>query len=112
RLRRLRQRVDGLAGTIFSRLWHPVARGLPQLADRVLFPDDHARGRRRRSVGEDAAGVPGRNEVRSDVAERTEPAVVAFDSVEAAEAAPGDVFEEHPLDRLARAELEHLLLRR
>jgi hypothetical protein len=66
-----------------------------------------ARGR----GGEGAAALAGRDDVRADVAERDEPAV-ARKAREAAEPAPGDVFEEDALDRLLRAEGEDLLERR
>ena len=46
------------------------------------------------------------------MAERDEPVACVGDAHEAAVAAPGDVLEEHPLDGIASAELEHLLVPR
>src|SRR5262249_38724071 len=112
RLRPLAERVDGLARTVLARLGHAVVGRIPELADRPLVADDHPRARRRGRVGEDAAVLAGRYEVRSDVAERIERAVAPLDGIEAPEAAPRDVLEEHALDRVARAEVEHLLVRR
>jgi hypothetical protein len=43
------------------------------------------------------------------VAERDEGRVLVLDGEEPAEAPAGDVLEEHPLDRVARTELEHLV---
>src|SRR5579884_2417062 len=59
----------------------------------------------------DRAGA-GRDEVRAEVAEGRERPVRARRRLEATEAAARDVLEEDPLDRVARAELEHLLVGR
>ena len=62
-----------------------------------------------RRLGERAAALARRHEVRADVAERRQVPSSSASGDEAAETAPRDVLEEHALDRLARAELEHLL---
>src|SRR5581483_308249 len=86
--------------------------GRPELPHGPLVADDHARAGVGRGPGEGRAAVAGGDEVDADVAERVEAAVAALDRVEAPEPAPRDVLEEHPLDGLARAELEHLLVGR
>jgi hypothetical protein len=53
--------------------------------------------------------VPGRDDVRADVAEGREPPVVGLDRGEAPEPAPRHVLEEDALDRLLRTEVQHLL---
>ena len=77
----------------------------------MLLPDDHARLAARRRVGERAAALARRHDVRADVAERNESAVV-LERGEATEAAARDVLEEDTLDRRLRAEGEDLLERR
>ena len=83
----------------------------PELSDRPLVADDHLRGRLRGGVAEHPAAVARRDEVRAQVAERDERRVLVLDGEEPAEAPARDVLEEHPLDRVARTELEHLVER-
>ena len=54
--------------------------------------------------------LSGRDDVGADVAEGLERAVRPLRRDEAAEVAPGDVLEEHALDRVAAAELQHLVV--
>jgi hypothetical protein len=77
----------------------------------VLLADDHASLTACGRVGERRAALTGRDDVRTDMAERDERAV-ALEREEAAEPAPRDVLEEDTLDRLLRAEGENLLERR
>ena len=57
----------------------------------------------------EAAALPSRrHDVRADVAQRRERAVL-LERAEAPEPAPRDVLEEHALDRILRAEGEDLL---
>ena len=101
-------RVDGLAGTVLARRRQALARRVPEVADCALLADQHPRvpaaDRRARSRRSPA----GRNDVRTDVAERLEPPA-ALEAAEAAQAATRRVFEEDALDRILGAELEHLI---
>ena len=83
----------------------------PEVADRVLLADHEPRSPRPVEPGERAAAAPRRNEVRADVAERVQPAVLG-EPGEAAEPAPGDVLEEDALDRVLGAEGQDLVQRR
>ena len=83
----------------------------PEVADRVLLADHEPRPPRAVDAGERAAAAPRRNEVRADVAERAQPAVLG-EPGEAAEPAPGDVLEEDALDRVLGAEGQDLVQRR
>ena len=110
--RRRVDRVHGLARPVLARLRETPARRLPERGHRALLADDHPRLALRRGPGERLAALAGRHDVRADVAERGEPAVVTQRRDEAAEPAPRDVLEEDALDGRARAELEHLIGRR
>jgi hypothetical protein len=100
--------VDGLAGPIVARARQPGRRLRPQIADGALLADDHPRlpahdcGRERSTAG------AGRNDVRTDMAERRQPST-CFERGEASEPASRDVLQEHPLDRLLRAEGKDLV---
>ena len=111
RLGRLLEHVDGLARPVVARIRHPSPHLGPQLVDRRLLADDHARLPARGRVGERAAALARRNDVRADVAERDQP-LVALERGEATEPAPRDVFEEDALDRLLCTEVEDLVERR
>ena len=84
------------------------ARRRPELADRALLADHHARAGCGRDLGERVASAARRDDVRADVAERGQPSVPGH-GAEPTEAATGDVLEEHALDRVVRAELEDLV---
>ena len=111
RLRRVAQRVDRLPGTIVARPRHPEPRGVPQLADRAFLADHHPRTGAGRRVGEIRAAAAGGNDVGADVAQGLQPPS-GGDGREATEPAPRNVLEEDALDRLLRAEGEHLVERR
>jgi hypothetical protein len=107
-LRRLSQLVDRLIGTVVARPRHPGRDLVPELPDRALLADDHARAPAQRRHREGAAAMAGRDEVRADVAERRQPPVPG-EGAEVAEAAPGHVLEEDALDRVGGAEVQNLL---
>ena len=84
---------------------------LPEVGDRTLFADQHPRPRAHGHGGEGAAARPGRDDVRTPVAERYEAAAL-LEPAEAPEAAAGDVLKEDALDRVPGAVLEDLPQRR
>ena len=111
-LRRLPQRVDGLAGTILARPRQPPPCRFPQVAHRPLLADHHPGAAPRHRPGERRTATARGDDVGAHVAERIDSPVPPDDSGEAAEPTPRDVFEEDALDRLLRAEAEHLVERR
>jgi len=101
-------RVDRLARAVLARRRQPAAGRLPQVGDRALLADQHARvpapDRRR----EASAAAAGRDDVRAEVAERLQPPA-ALQPAEAPEASARRVFEEDTLDRILGAKLEDLI---
>ena len=83
----------------------------PEVVDRALLADDHARLAADDSGDERGATGARRHDVRADMAERRQ-AAAGRECGEPSETAPRDVFEEHALDGLLRAEGENLLERR
>src|SRR5262245_1450448 len=108
RFRRLVEDVDGLPGPVLARPRHREPGGTPELADRFLLADDHARHAGGRVGGERVAPSAGRDDICAEVAGRVE-TVLAPNRAEDRVAAPSRVLEEDALDRVARAELEHLV---
>jgi hypothetical protein len=76
----------------------------------MLLADDHPRLPSRGRIGERGAIHAGRNDVRTDMAERVQLAPT-LECREAPEPASRDVLEEDALDRVLRAEREDLLER-
>jgi hypothetical protein len=81
---------------------------LPQLRDRGLLADQHARARAGDGRPEERAAAARRHDVRTGVTEGDELPVLR-DRGEAPEPPPGHVLEEHALDRRLGAEGEDLL---
>ena len=97
-----------MAGPIVAGAWHAVARGSPEIAYGLFLPDDHPRLAAHCGVGERFGVLAGGDDVRADVAETDDPAVL-LERREAREAAARDVLEEDAFDRLLRTEGEHLV---
>ena len=106
--RRLGDRVHRLSRPVVSRRRHQPGEVVPELVDRALVADDHARAAAGGGVREAPAIAPGGDDVRADVAERGQ-APVLGEGAEAAQPPPRDVLEEDALDRVLGAELEDLL---
>src|SRR5262249_7016451 len=91
---RLVELVDRLVRTGLARARHLPPRALPQLGDGALLADDHSGAPARGRVRERVAPAARRDDVRADVTERGEAAVLGLDGAEAPEPAPGDVLQE------------------
>ena len=87
-----------------------VARGLPEVGDRALLSDQHARPRARRDPREGPRSLARRDEVRPEMTDGDELPSVPQRG-EPAQPAPRNVLQEDPFDRLSRAEVEDLLER-
>ena len=84
---------------------------LPELVDRALGADDHARVARQRPTCEDAATDARRPDIRAEVTERFEGAVLGHGE-KASQPAPDKILEEDALDRILGAEGQNLIGRR
>src|SRR5262245_33225338 len=109
RLRWLAERVDRLTGTVVTWPGKPPLPRLPQLPHRPLLADHHPSTAPRGRLRERRAPLARGDDVGAHVAQRFESPVSLGDRGEAAEPAPSDVLEEDALDRLPRAEVEHLV---
>jgi hypothetical protein len=109
RLGRLADDVDRLAEAILARAAELAPARLPELRYRLLLADQHPRGSTTRLVRERLAAAAGGDDVRAEVAQRAQRAVVVLDAGKPALAPTGDVLEEHALDRALRAVGEDLL---
>src|SRR5438132_382406 len=108
RLWRLLEHVDRLAGPVLARSGQPAPQCLPELGDRALLSDHHARVPGRSDVCETGAPAPGRDDIRAGMTESLE-ASAPLDRREAPEAAPGHVLEEDALDRVLGAKRQDLV---
>ena len=109
---RIRDRVDGLAGPVDAGTRQLLAGRLPEIGDGSFLPDQHPRARLAGEIGERAATGARRHDVAAQVAERRQRLVLVGEGGEAPLRAPGDVLEEHALDRRLRAVAEDLVDRR
>ena len=105
--------VFGQLHTIYAKIVYNERRGhqpgkiAPELVDRALVPDDHARASARGCLRETTAARARGNDVGAHVAESGQAAVFGA-GAEPAQPPPGDVFEEDALHGVLGAELEDL----
>ena len=109
--RRLGDRVDRLMGPVLPGGRQQPARLLPELAHGAELADDHARVRLGGDGRERRRARAGGNDVGARMAQARQRAGGVGDGAEASETASCHVLEEHTLDRIARAVLQHLLPR-
>ena len=108
RRRRLGDRVHRLPRPVVARRRHEPGEVVPELVDRALVADDHPGAAPGGGLREAPAIRAGGDDVRADVAESGQAAVVG-EGAEPAQPPPSDVLEEDALHGVLGAELEDLL---
>ena len=98
--------IDAVGKDVPGR-WQPVLCGAPERFHGVRLTDDHPRPRANSESRKGLTALPGGNEIRAAVAQGRDRSRGVLDRSEAPIPAARRVLEEHALDRLGRAELQH-----